>query len=324
MTISDSGLQEKVIKLMGMAGTKGGSYSSWTINQLVHGLREAVAGANPQRVEHALVTLEREGTVKLETLPEGNTPGRWVLLTKFTKPPEPLEESPFAVPADGSEPSGSTRASADLDLSAMMRKHLFPECKESTMHEPSSDEATWLKSIEQRIDAFEKNISSFSEGMRSVVSRIDNVEDVMNILNGSVAVSAQEQKKLRGDIPKLIDKRVEVAKLGGGQRDTRRIAKVEEDVHQLMLVFEKILEKVDEVESTGTSEDSEDKSEVESVGVVSSSDDWGSYEVALNEIRELARAWSRSNEGSMNSSLVRQLCSGEIMDILLKHGIEKE
>jgi regulator of replication initiation timing len=95
--ITDTDLREKVVKLMAMAGTEGEAYCEWTVNQLVHGLREAVVGASAERVEATLEGLLAEGLIKRNER-DGGKPQ--FVLTKKLPVPEPLNESPVAVQLD--------------------------------------------------------------------------------------------------------------------------------------------------------------------------------------------------------------------------------
>jgi hypothetical protein len=94
--ITDTDLKEKVVKLMSMAGTEGDAYCEWTVNQIVHGLREAVVGATPDKVTVAVETLVDEGIVKKNERDDKGKPQ--FVLTKKMPPPEPLQQSPVAVP----------------------------------------------------------------------------------------------------------------------------------------------------------------------------------------------------------------------------------
>jgi hypothetical protein len=93
--ITDTDLKDKVVKLMSMAGTEGDAYCEWTVNQIVHGLREAVIGASAERIEAALEVLLGEGVIKKNER-DGGKPQ--FVLTKKMPPPEPLQQSPVAVP----------------------------------------------------------------------------------------------------------------------------------------------------------------------------------------------------------------------------------
>jgi hypothetical protein len=175
--ITDTDLKEKVVKLMSMAGTEGDAYCEWTVNQIVHGLREAVVGATPDKVTVAVETLVDEGIVKKNERDDKGKPQ--FVLTKKMPPPEPLQQSPVAVP---------------LNLEALTEEVV-----------PEGDPQARFQA-QQQLQSLVARVENLEEVMKVLNDAVGGMKEDLGTL--SKEVQAQSPKFLISDVRQELGRRI--------------------------------------------------------------------------------------------------------------------
>jgi hypothetical protein len=303
VAISEVELRDKVGKLMAMAGTEGGAYAMWTVNQIVHGLKNVAPGVRPEGVDLALKQLERFGVVKCVDPGEpGKKAARWVRVVKI-ETPEHMERSPF---------EEVMRVQADMlfgcDTSGQKEVVVGP--KESEKREPQrmgSAEASATGSAEG--DALSSRIEGIEAVVRSVVQRADNMEEVMQTLNNLVGTMQEHFKnKLRADKESANRFKFDAADY---RRLERRVDRIERQSEERVTILEEILGMAaKEVTKQG---------EEDVVGVVAV--DGRDRAKALKEVEELAHEWLAGGDSSMAADLAKRGCGATIIQLLSRHGV---
>lgn len=302
MGISESELRDKVGKLMAMAGTEGDSYAIWTVNQIVHGLKNVAPGVRAPGVELVLKQLERDGIVKCVDPGEpGRKAARWVRLVKID-PPEHMEKSPFEDLAErmvklGFKPITAQHTEEPMDPEENEEHEVAPIQPAIAGFADASD----VDRLNTRIDALEAII-------KGVVQRADNMDDVMKTLNGLVGTIQENFKnKLRNDRDSANQLRFDAADL---KKLDRRVASLEKQ-------FEEMVELLHQI--AGMADQAKKQVEDNVVGVIAVSG--RDKAQALREVEELAHEWLRGGDSSMAADLAKRGCGATIVQVLSKHGV---
>ncbi len=194
--ITQEEFNDKVVKLMAMAGTEGGSYSLWSVNQIVHGLREAVPGTTADKVKTALETLVSDGTVKERLPSREKDPMQYVLSNKMPAP-EPLNPSPVVVHRGvGGDEDDPGRTTVPLGSKASVHDRL------KNVEEVMSDLNNMMSSTKEKnkelwgqFGKVRGEIEDSNSEIRSLKSRIRGVEEDVKSLVETIMSSANGPNK---------------------------------------------------------------------------------------------------------------------------------
>ena len=216
--ITNIDLKQKIARLMAMAGTEGSAYCEWTVNQLVHGLRDAVVGATQERIEHAIEELVEEGHIRKYER-EGRGKAQFVLTRKMP-PPEPINQSPVVL---SDLPPGIGKAGGGLGSLETRR---------------AEADAQDLQ------DAFAEK-----QRLQILFGRVDNFEEVMSTLNDTVAGVKDEQKTLRTEQERVRSDlrgfKLDDSRLSRLRTDLEaRVAKIDKRVDGLVGLIESAVDRV--------------------------------------------------------------------------------
>jgi hypothetical protein len=195
--ITQEELNEKVIKLMAMAGTEGGSYSLWSVNQIVHGLKEAVTGATADRVKLSLDKLIFDGTVKERLPSREKDPTQYVLVNKAPAP-EPLNSSPVVVRrgTDGDEDdSRLSYLKGVVSFDSITRRLQNVEEVMSDLNKVVSSVQDKNKEMSREIGETQGSIEDWKGEVRSLKRRIRYVEEDVKNLVETIMSSANDSTR---------------------------------------------------------------------------------------------------------------------------------
>jgi hypothetical protein len=159
------------------------------------------------------------------------------------------------------------------------------------------------------VDRLNGRIYAFEASIRGIVQRMDNLEDVMQTLNGLVGTMQDHFKnKLRADKESASRFKFDVADY---KRLERRVDRIERQSEERVTILEEILGMAaKEVTKQG---------EEDVVGVVAV--DGRDRVKALKEVEELAHEWLKGGDRSMASDLARRGCGATIVQVLAKNGV---
>lgn len=304
MAITETELRDKVGKLMAMAGTEGGAYAQWTVNQIVHGLRNVAPGVRAPGVELALKQLELSGIVRcVDPGDPGKKAARWVRIVKI-ETPEHMEVSPF------DQMKAFVKESLGSGGNGQEEVVVDPEENEDREPEPMSPAVAGLAEAAE-VENLASRIDGLTAIVRGVVQRSDNLEEVMQTLNGLVGTMQEHFKnKLRADKESASRVKFDLADY---KRLERRVVKLE----KLETQFEEIVDLLQQMVGFGK----EIKGQIEDDGVGVVAVGGRDRSKAIREVEELAHEWLKGGDSSMASDLAKRGCGATILQVLAKHGV---